>query len=298
MKCICESLSTAANTWSAATGLIAAYTVLGSPQGALSHPFTALPQGQKPQGRHHGPSSESGWGVGGGGCAGLLSSSSYLPLLERPGWDIGLGDVPHRTAAAAMGRGMALGPCHLLSSETPGFALLACGDTDCGTPSVLLLSIYSGPPPPTISLLSSSDLFYQFSPLSHISFSSFHHYFSTVLPSCLTYIILFQTSPQGIYSHWSSYAGEKDWAYKTQLRVRLCTSFLFLLPLRFFSAHCKLGGRDRTSPPICCHAVHTIVLLSREPTQRCSKIEWLRQGIHLPCFLETWKPETCLVEKG
>lgn len=217
MKCICVSFSTAVNTLSAATSLITPYTVLRSPQAAHRElpatPLLICHRGRSPRINTAVPAAD-------GEGEKSQPSSSYLPLLEKPGRDTKLGDPTHRKAAA-MGRGRVLGLCHLLSSQTPGFSLLACSDTDCGVPSVLLLPICSGPPPPTITLLAcggflpSSDL----SPLSlsllplH-TFPSLHHYFPTILPSYLIHIILFQTSPQGIYSHWSSYAGKNNWAHK------------------------------------------------------------------------------------
>lgn len=78
----------------------------GSPPRAPSHPFADLPQWRKPwEGEKPQP-----------------ARSSFL-LQEKPGRDTKLGDPTHRKAPA-MGTGMVLGPCHLLSSETSGFASL------------------------------------------------------------------------------------------------------------------------------------------------------------------------------
>ena len=155
MKCICVSFSTAVNTLSAATSLITPYTVLCSPQGAHRElPVTPslICHKSKSFGINTAVPAADGEGKN------SQPSSSYLPLLEKTSRDAKLGDPTHRKAAA-MGRGMALGPCQLLSSSTPGFALLACSDTDCGVPSVLLLPICSGPPPPTIALLTCAGFF-------------------------------------------------------------------------------------------------------------------------------------------
>lgn len=174
----------------------------------------------------------------------------------------------------------------------------------------LSCSFLSVQPPhqPTMILLSCelfSPLFwslpslYHFSPPWHTSFSPFHSYFSTILPSFLTHNIPFQTSPQGILSHWNSSAGKNDWAHQTQLNLCLGTSFPFLSLSSLHAA--GWGDRDMIFLPICWHTLHAAVLLSCEPPQCCSKIKWLRQGIQwicLPCFLETWKPKTCSVENG
>lgn len=99
--------------------------------------------------------------------------------------------------------------------------------------------------PPLFWSLSS---LYQFSPPSHDSFSPFHCYFSTILPSYLTPNIPFQTSPQGVLSHWNSSAGKNDRAHKTQLNLCLGTSFRFPFPLPLFPAHCKLWGQRHDFP--------------------------------------------------
>lgn len=85
---------------------------------------------------------------------------------------------------------------------------------------------------------------YQLPPPSHISFSPFHCYFSTILPSYLTHNISFQTSSQGILSHWNSSAGKNDWAHKTQLNLCLGTSFRFPLPLPLSPCTLQAGGDD------------------------------------------------------
>lgn len=64
----------------------------------------------------------------------MLSSSSYLPLLERPGWDIGLGDVPHRTAEQLWGEAWLWAP--VTSSALKLQALL----------SLLVVTLTVGPP--------------------------------------------------------------------------------------------------------------------------------------------------------
>lgn len=177
MKCVCESFSTAANTWSAATGLITAYTVLGSPQGAHRE-LSATPSLLC----HRGKSPRVNTAVPAMNREAPPSSSSYLPLSQA-----GTKDwvTPHTEKQQQLwGEAWLWAPVTSSALKLQALLSLLVVTLTMGSPlSCSFLSVQVHHHLPSLSslvvfFLLSSDLFHQFSPLSHISFSSFHYYFS------------------------------------------------------------------------------------------------------------------------
>lgn len=174
-----------------------------SPLRAPSRPFAKAPGST--------PLSQQRWG----GWKPQPAHSPF-PLQEKPGQDTKRGDSTHRKAAA-MGRAVVLGPCHLLISKTSGFAFLCLQwhwlwGPLCPAPSYVFRSPTSHHRSPHLwscfGLFWSLVSLYELSPHSHISFSPFHDFPPTWPISSSSNL-----HPE-VYFHWSSYAGKNDWAHK------------------------------------------------------------------------------------